>query len=412
MNAFPIRPVPPNRFQLRRGALSAAAGLAGLLVLLAACGRDSDKSSPDSSKPAAAGEAAAADSMPGMAMPASAPGSPAPREFTIDPTRQQLVGVTYATAERRDVERILRTVGNVTYDESLLSDVTVKFHGWVERLLVDKTGVPITRGQVLFTLYSPELVAVQQEYLTAYDYQREVAAKGYPEAIGGAARLLAAVEQRLAYWDIPAEHRRALARDRKIIRALPIHSPASGYVTEKNVFASSHVEAGQLLYRVAGIDSVWVLANVYEPELPFVTVGQEAVVTMAYAPGVDLRGRVAYIYPSVGNEERTVKVRIELANPGHRLKPGMYADVLLQAQRRGVLVVPQSAILDSGERQVVFVARSEGRFVPREVKLGSSFGDLVEVLGGLAAGERVVSSSNFLLDAESQLAAGMRQMTH
>lgn len=333
-------------------------------------------------------------------------------EVMVDPRRQQLTGVTYGTAERRDAEQVIRTVGTVAYDESRLADVTLKFDGWIEELFVDVTGDLVEKGQRLFTLYSPALVSTQEDYLVAFDHYRRLEGSGDARATKAAGALLEAARQRLAYWDIQPQHLTDLERDRKVLRALPIHAPAGGYVIEKNVVAGSHVAAGQLLYRLADLDQVWILADIYEYELPFVHVGQRAQVSLAYLPGQQFDGRVSYIYPYLEAKERTVKVRIQLANPGHRLKAEMYADVELRAQRHGVLVVPQAAVLDSGKRQVVFVAAGEGRFEPREVKLGALLGNAYEVLGGLNEGERITTSGNFLLDSESQLAAGMRQMQH
>lgn len=332
--------------------------------------------------------------------------------FEVDPRRQQLIGVTYATVERRRIDQLIRTVGTVEYDESRLTDVSLKFGGWIEKLLVDKTGTLVHRGQVLLELYSPELVTTQQEYLTAFDHSRRLADSGNPDATRAAQQLLEATALRLAYWDISETHVRDLETKRKILRALPIHSPSTGYVIDKRVVAGTHTSAGQLLYRLADLDEVWVLADIYEYELPQISLGQPARVSLAYLPGATFEGRVTYVYPYLETAERTVKIRIQLANPGHRLKQGMYADVMLAAARSQVLVVPRAAVLDSGARQVVFVALDEGRFEPRPVVLGAQFDDYYEIVGGLEVGERIVASGNFLLDSESQLASGMGQMEH
>jgi len=330
----------------------------------------------------------------------------------VDPRRQQLTGITYTQVERRDVDRLIRTVGVVAYDEARLTDVSLKFDGWIERLLVDQSGELVKRGEELFTLYSPELVSTQEDYLTAYESWKKLQGAGDPRAVEAAAQLLEAARQRLSYWDIEPVHLRELEQNRTILRALPIHSPADGYVIEKNVVAGSHVRAGELLYRLADLDSVWILADVYEYELPFVHVDQPAEVTLTYLPGKTYEGRVSYVYPYLDTKERTVQVRIELGNEDHSLKAGMYTNVKLRDHRKGILTVPQSAIVDSGERQVAFVAREEGRFEPREVELGALFNGYYEVLGGLQEGERVVSSGNFLLDSESQLRSGMHHMQH
>lgn len=376
----------------RRGFWWAVAAAMGLVLAMACGGRAGEHDSRPMTK---------------------APAAETPAGIEVDASKQQLIGVTYGLVERRDVRQTIRTVGTVTYDESRLADVTLKFHGWIERLRVDRTGDLVRKGDVLFDLYSPELVQTQEEYLTALDHLRKLESAGQSgEALERAAALLAAARQRLGYWDIQPSHLRDLERSRSVLRSLPIHSPATGYVTEKHVVGGAHVQAGQMLYRLADLDRVWVLADVYEYELPSVTPGLKAAVSLSYLPGEVYSGRVSYVYPYLDTKERTVKVRIELANPGHRLRDGMYADVELQAERSAVVVVPTSSVLDSGQRQVVFVAREQGRFEPREVKLGRKFEDLVEILAGVDVGEKVVTSANFLLDSESQLAAGMRQMAH
>lgn len=333
-------------------------------------------------------------------------------EIMVDARRQQLIGVTYGTVERRDVQQVIRTVGTVAYDETTLADVNLKFHGWIEDLYADETGILVQQGQELLKIYSPELVSTQEEYLSAFQHYDRLRETGHPDALEGARRLVDAARQRLAYWDIDEQHLRDLENSGITLRTLPVHSPATGYIIEKNVILGSHVMEGHLLYRLASLDTVWVLADVYEYELPLVAVGQAAVVELAYLPDVSFRGRVAYIYPYLESTERTVKVRIELPNPEHSLKAGMYANVSLTASRSSVLVVPQSAVIDSGARQVVFLASGDGRFAPQEVRLGARFPDYYEVLEGLQEGDQIVTSGNFLIDSESQLATGMKQMGH
>jgi len=390
---------------LARPSLIAMSLAAGAIVLIAAACSKREAPTPPEAGAGQPAEAAGHDRTEsgGMAM---APG------FAVDPRRQQLIGVTYGSVERRSVARTVRTVGTVTYDESRLADATLKFHGWIEQLRVDRTGALVQRGDVLFTLYSPELVATQEEYLTAFQHHRRLAAAGHPQAVEGARKLLEAARQRLAYWDIDPRHLRELEETGDVVRALPIHAPASGYVIEKHVVEGSHVQAGQMLYRIADLDRVWVLADIYEYELPLVSPGQRATVSLGYLPGVELTGTVAYIYPYLESAERTVKIRIELPNRGHRLKAEMYANVTLAATRSEVLTVPEGAVLDSGARKVVFIDLGEGRFEPREVSIGGLFDGYYELLGGLDEGTRIVTSANFLLDSESQLAAGMKQMQH
>jgi Cu(I)/Ag(I) efflux system membrane fusion protein len=375
-------------------------GLAAALLVSAACSR---KPEPTAEEPGAQPSA-----------PESAGGreAMAEGEVMIDPRRQQLTGVTFATVERRDVDQEIRTVGNVTYDESRLSDVTLKFEGWIEELFVDKTGELVRKNDRLFTLYSPALVSTQEDYLVALDNYRRLEGSGDERAIEGAKDFLAAAHRRLDYWDIEDKHVRELEEDRRVLRTLPIHAPASGYVIDKDVVAGAHVPAGKRLYRLADLDEVWVLADVYEYELPLVHVGQPAEVSLPYIPDRRFHGRVGYIYPYLEAQERTVKVRIQLPNPDHVLKAEMYADVVLRARHKAVLLVPQSAVIDSGKRQVVFLDKGEGRFEPREVRLGATLEGSYEVLSGLEEGDRIVASGNFLLDSESQLSAGMRQMTH
>ena len=341
-----------------------------------------------------------------------AAGEMAPEEMMIDSRKQQLIGVTYGTVVRRDVDQTIRAVGVVAYDEKRLTDVTLKFGGWIEDLYVDETGELVKKGQELFTLYSPELISTQEDYLTAYDHFHRIKDSENREAIEGAGRLLSASRQRLGYWDIEEVHWKDLERDRKVLRALPIHSPASGYVIEKDDVAGAHVPAGRRLYRLADLDRVWVLADIYEYELPQVAVGQHVEVTLSYLPGEAFQGKVTYVYPYLQANERTVKIRIELTNPGHRLKEGMYADVTLSSRRADVLMVPTAAVIDSGTRQIVFLDLGDGRFEPRAVKLGARFDDGYEILEGIEVGDRIVTSANFLIDSESQLAAGMGQMQH
>lgn len=403
MNALSLRsnqgihPVPsgtrPHRWTRRCLIATVTAALVVLLLLVGGCSRQEPTRT-----------AAKDDTATGMAMSEG--------EFTVDPRQQQLIGVTYGVAERRDVERTIRTVGTIDYDESLLTDVTLKIGGWIEELFVDQTGALVETGQRLFTIYSPDLIESQTEYLLAFDAYQAVTDPDSPTA-RDARQLLDASRQRLEYWNIEERHITDLEKDRTIRRTVPIHSPGSGYVIEKNIIAGAQVNPGQLVYRLADLDTVWVLADIYEYELPYVTVDQEAEVTLSYLPGESFAGRVTYIYPYLEPQERTVKVRIELPNPEHRLKIGMYADVILRAQRRDVLVVPQAAVLDSGRRQVVFLSLGEGRFQPREVTLGARIDDSsLEILDGVTEGDRIATSAIFLLDSESQLSAGMRQMKH
>jgi Cu(I)/Ag(I) efflux system membrane fusion protein len=335
--------------------------------------------------------------------------------MTLNPERLQAVGVKFELARRRSLDRAIRTVGQVEVDERRLAHVNIKLEGWIDQLFVSSTGERVTRGQKLLTLYSPELVATQTEYLLALKSQRTLGGSAFAEVAEGAQSLAEATRRRLQLWDITEDHVQDLERTGKVQRTLPIHAPQSGTVIKKVALAGMHVNPGDELYTIADLSHVWLLADIYEYELPFVKVGQTATVTLSYDPKTVLQGRIAFLYPTLDTQTRTAKVRFELANPREQLKPGMYANVELKIPLGTRLVVPSDAILDSGERQLIFIHLGGGQLAWRTVKLGIRAGDWVEVLEGLKEDEHIVTSANFLLDSESQLKAavsGMKGMQH
>jgi len=331
--------------------------------------------------------------------------------MTIAPDRLQTIGVKFQEAARQPLDKVIRTVGRVEIDERLVGRVNLKFDGWIDQLLVSAIGDHVEKGQRLFTIYSPDLVATQEEYLLALQSYRELGKSEFPEVSRGSKELLEATRRRLELWDIRENHIRDLERTGKVLRTLPIHSPISGTVIRMEARAGTYVTPGTELYFIADLSHIWVLADIYEYELPYIKIGQKAAVTLSYDPDTKLQGHVGFIYPTLDPKTRTVKVRFELDNPGEKLKPDMYANVELKIPLGTRLVVPRDAILESGERQLLFIHHGGGQLEWRNVKLGARAGDLVEVKEGLKEGEHVVTGANFLIDSESQLKAAVGGMT-
>jgi len=320
---------------------------------------------------------------------------------TIDPLVVQNMGVRLQRVKREPLFRHVRTIGTVDVAEDAVSVVNPRFSGWVERIYADKTGDAIEAGQPLVDIYSPELVAAQEEYLLA------IRARGAKSELARSAR------RKLELLGLDARDVKALASSGRVQRAVPIRAPRSGYVLHKNVVEGARVPAGQDLYTIGDLSRIWVQAEVYEHDAPWVEVGQPAQMELTYARGGAIEGSVAYVYPTVNEVSRTLTVRLEFPNPDLRLKPGMFATVYIQFQRvDDSLVVPTEAILHSGRREIVFVSLGEGHFEPREITTGL-VGDqhTTQVLSGLREGELVVTSGQFLLDSESQLQEAIAKMS-
>jgi Cu(I)/Ag(I) efflux system membrane fusion protein len=328
---------------------------------------------------------------------------------TVPQDRIQSMGITFAEARRMELNQSLRTFGRVTYDETRIHHVHTKFEGYIENLYADYVGQFVNKGQPLFSIYSPELFATQNEYLLALRAREQMPQLNRDDAFAAAGNvdLVAAARQRLALWDIGEQDIHELEKTRKPVRALTIFSPASGYVTSKTAVHGLKVMPGDNLYDIVDLSTVWVLADVYEVNLPFVNVGLPASMTLAYRPGKTWRGRVTFINPTLDPVTRTVKARLEFANPGNELKPDMYADVVIGGARATGIAVPESAVIATGERNIVFVARGNGVFEPREVILGTRVRNLYEIKKGVSEGETVVTGANFLLDSESKLKASL-----
>ncbi len=321
----------------------------------------------------------------------------------------RLAGVQTAVAEQRTLTRSTRTVGLVTVDETRVRHVHTKTSGWVEKLYVNSTGQSVRAGQPLLAIYSPELLATQQEYLRAREAAARFAGSELPEVRRGGADLLDAARQRLELLDVPRSLIERLDRTGEAQRTVTLLAPSSGYVTGKDVFEGMEVQPGTDLLIVTDLSRVWVEADFYEYESRALSLGQKVAVTVPYDASARLAGRVSYIYPFLDPESRTVKVRIEFANPGLRLKPGMYVDVVPELGAAEGVVIPDSAVIDTGARQVVFVQNGDS-FVPREVRIGNRADGQALVVAGVEAGERVAIRANFLLDSESRLRAAVEGM--
>lgn len=342
----------------------------------------------------------------GGASPAAGAGSP----VTLTATEAQRIGVTYATATMGALAKEVRTVGQVTFDETRVRTITLKIDGFVERLIVNSTGQAVAAGQPLLTIYSPMLVTAQEELLLAKRLQGDVSAAS-GETRRSADDLLSSARRRLAYWDIPADEIREIERSGQVRKTLTLRAPVGGYVLEKNVLAGQKIMAGEALYKVADLSTLWVEGEVFEQDLSTVRVGGSVQADFAALPGEHRMGRISYIYPTLNPDTRTVRVRVVLSNPNLTLKPGMYATIRIAGRERAnVLTVPRSAVLSTGERSIVFVREANGQLTPREVALGTTSDDRIEVLRGLSAGETVVASATFLVDAESNLGKSLGGM--
>jgi RND family efflux transporter MFP subunit len=323
--------------------------------------------------------------------------------IAIDPATIQLMNIQITEITRGPLRRTIRTVGTIDFNETALADVTTKFKGWIEKLDVDATGQLVHRGEPLFEIYSPELYSAEAEYLAVLNSTNG----------SGATTLREAALDKLKFFDVSETQIAELGKSPTPKRTVEILAPADGFVIEKDVVQGQMVDAGMKLYRLADLGIVWVFAQVYEQDLPYVQLGQEATVKLSSLPDREFRGRVTYVYPNVDEKTRTAKVRLEFENPGYFLKPGMFVSAQITAElESSALLVPDSAVLRSGEKNTVFVARSGGKFDPRTVVLGpESEHDMVEVISGLQEGERVVASGQFMLDSESQLREAIQKMS-
>ena len=330
----------------------------------------------------------------------------------IAPEKQQLIGVRTGTVERQSLVRTVRTTGQLTSDETKLAHIHVKVNGYIDKGYVDYVGQLVKKGQPLFTLYSPDLVATEEEYLIAKRGVKEMGASQFPDVAQGSQSLLRSTRERLKLWDISDEQIKKLDETGEVTKTLTFYSPVSGFVTDRKAFPQTAVTPDMDLYVISDLSTIWVNADVYEYEVPFVKVGQTADMQLSYYAGRIYTGRITYIYPTVDAVSRTVKVRIEFPNPNFDLKPQMFANVQLKINYGKQIVVPQEAVMDSGDKQYVFVVHLGGVFEPRVIQMGAKLEGNVVVLSGLNAGETIVTSGNFLIDSESRLKSAMAGMQH
>ncbi|MBZ5667606.1 MAG: efflux RND transporter periplasmic adaptor subunit [Acidobacteriia bacterium] len=330
----------------------------------------------------------------------------------IAPEKQQLIGVRTATVERQSLARTVRTTGQLTSDETKLAHIHVKVNGYIDKGYVDYIGQLVKKGQPLFTLYSPDLVATEEEYLIAKRGAKEMGASQFPDVAQGSQSLLHSTRERLKLWDISDEQIKKLDETGEVTKTLTFYSPVSGFVTDRKAFPQTAVTPDMDLYVISDLSTIWVNADVYEYEVPFVKVGQTADMQLSYYAGRTYTGKITYIYPTVDPVSHTVKARIEFPNPNFDLKPQMLANVQLKINYGKQIVVPQEAIMDSGDKQYLFVVHDGGVFEPRVIQMGAKLEGNVVVLSGLNAGETIVISGNFLIDSESRLKSAMSGMQH
>ncbi len=330
----------------------------------------------------------------------------------IDPVTVQNMGLRTAPVKTGNLTRTIRTVGHIDYDEKKLYIINTKIAGWIEKLYVNTTGEVVEKGQPLLELYSPELVSTQEEYLTSLKGYQELKDSPFKEAREGALELLNSSRRRLEYWDINEDQIRRLEQTGEVKKTLTIYSLTKGVVIHKNAIEGGYVKAGSDLFRIADLSTVWVLATIYEYELPYIKLGQKATITLPYVPGETFEGKLTYIYPYLSQKTRDVKVRLEFSNPGFKLKPDMYTNVVIESELSGErTLIPEEAVIRSGKREIVFVDIGEGKYTPREIITGvSGEGGVLAVKEGLLPNEVVVVSAQFMLDSESKTQEAIQKM--
>ena len=329
----------------------------------------------------------------------------------IDPVTVQNMGVRTAPVERTNFTRSLRALGKVDYNEQTIYAVSARISGWIEHLSVNYTGQEVRKGQTLLEIYSPDLVTTQQEYLLALKNQQMIGDSKFTAIREGAASLVKASRQRLRYWDIPESEIKNLENSGKVSKTLKLVSPANGIVIHKNAVEGMHIKEGMDLYRIADLSTVWVNVSIYDNEALWIKEGQPAELELSYTPGKIIKGKIAYIYPYLNEKTRDLKVRIEFPNPDLQLKPGMFGNVDIKIPAiKDALIVPTEAVIRSGQRNLVFVDKGDGRFEPREVRIGEESDGKIRIISGLLGNETVVVSAQFMLDSESRLQEAIQKM--
>jgi len=342
-------------------------------------------------------------------------------QVEISPEQQKLIGVKTVKASLRPLQKVIRTVGRIEADEGRQATVNTKVEGWIEKLYVETTGSHVQKGEPLAEIYSPELVATQQEFITALKWTKDLADPKAQKVQGASPELsqmlakdaeaiLAASRQRLLLWDVSDQQIKSIEESGKTIRTLTLYSPVSGFITQKMAVAGMKVMPGEKLFDVADLSNLWVIADIYEAELALIKVGDKASITLAYLPGREISSQIDYIYPSITAETRTVKIRLKLLNHESKLKPQMFTNVEIKINLGKKLMIPESAVIDTGKSMVAYVDLGNGAFEPREIKAGLRTDGYIEVLRGLKLGEKVVSAANFLVDSEAQM-KGIKPLT-
>jgi len=329
-------------------------------------------------------------------------------QVDISPEQQRLIGVKTVKVSLKPIQKVIRTVGRIEANERKQATINTKIEGWIEKLHVDYTGRYVKKGEPLVEIYSPELLATQQEFLGILKWAKQPDDKKKDDTLSlmlakDANAALDAARQRLRLWDISDAQIAQIEKTGKTVRTLTLYSPVSGFVTQKMAVQGMKVMPGEKLFDIADLSTLWIIADIYEYEMSFVKVGQPARITLSYFPGKELSSKIDYIYPTISADTRTAKIRLTIPNPGGQLKPQMFTNVEIRISLGQKLVIPESAVIDTGTSQVVYVDKGEGAFEPREVELGLRADGAVEVVRGVKAGEKVASSANFLIDSEAQL---------
>lgn len=390
----------------KRFAIAAALLIVGAIVI--GLWFASKHSKPAASAAQAGSESKGSADMAGMKMEGSSAGASAeevPKTIFVAPERQQLIGVKTAAVTRRPLVKEIRAVGKVGFDETKITHIHTKVNGYVDEVFANFVGVPVNKGEPLFTIYSPDLVATQEEFLLALRSRKTLSESQFPWVSEGSGDLLEASRRRLKLWDVTDQDIEALEREGKVKRALTMVSPVSGIVTERAAYHHGrYVSPDMDLYTIVDLSTAWILADVYEYEIPYIRDGQTAEIEFPYETSTKpLRGKVSFVYPFVDPKTRTVKVRMEFPNPNLALRPDMFFNVRLRTNLGPQIAVPEDAVLDTGKQQYVFVDQGDGYFEPRPVKVGASADGYAAIVMGLKPDERVVTAANFILDSESRL---------